>query len=70
MVTHNPELAEDYATRIVTLTDGVIRSDTDPYGPTAEGMRVSESPRRTKMSFLAALSLSFKNLTDEEGPLC
>ena len=33
MVTHNPELAEDYATRIVTLTDGVIRSDTDPYEP-------------------------------------
>lgn len=63
MVTHNPELAEDYATRIVTLTDGVIRSDTDPYEPTAEDMRVSEKPaRRTKMSFLTALSLSFKNL--------
>ena len=61
MVTHNPELAEDYATRIVTLTDGVIRS-------TAEDMRVSEKPaRRTKMSFLTALSLSFKNLMTKKG---
>ena len=68
MVTHNPELAEDYATRIVTLTDGVIRSDTDPYEPTAENMRVSEKPaRRTKMSFLTALSLSFKNLMTKKG---
>ena len=68
MVTHNPELAEDYATRIVTLTDGVIRSDTDPYEPTAEDMRVSEKPaRRTKMSFLTALSLSFKNLMTTKG---
>ena len=68
MVTHNPELAEDYSTRIVTLTDGVIRSDTDPYEPTAEDMRVSEKPaRRTKMSFLTALSLSFKNLMTKKG---
>ena len=68
MVTHNPELAEDYATRIVTLTDGVIRSDTDPYEPTAEDMRVSEKPARsTKMSFLTALSLSFKNLMTKKG---
>lgn len=68
MVTHNPELAEDYATRIATLTDGVIRSDTDPYEPTAEDMRVSEKPaRRTKMSFLTALSLSFKNLMTKKG---
>ncbi|WP_418470653.1 ATP-binding cassette domain-containing protein [Eggerthella sp.] len=68
MVTHTPELAEDYATRIVTLTDGVIRSDTDPYEPTAEDMRVSEKPaRRTKMSFLTALSLSFKNLMTKKG---
>lgn len=68
MVTHNPELAEDYATRIVTLTDGVIRSDTDPFDPTAEDMRESEKPaRRTKMSFLTALALSFKNLMTKKG---
>ena len=63
MVTHNPELAEQYATRIVNLADGVIRSDSDPYHPTAEDMRESEKPaRRTRMSFLTALALSFKNL--------
>ena len=50
MVTHNPELAEQYATRIVNLADGVIRSDSDPYRPTAEDMRESEKPaRRTRM---------------------
>ena len=68
MVTHNPELAEQYATRIVNLSDGVIRSDTDPFIPTAEDLRVSEKPvRRTKMSFLTALSLSFKNLMTKKG---
>src|SRR5699024_9620547 len=50
MVTHNPELAEQYATRIVNLADGVIRSDTDPFLPTAEDLRESDKPaRRTKM---------------------
>ena len=68
MVTHNPELAEEYATRIVNLADGVIRSDTDPFDPTVEDMRVSEKPvQRTKMSFLTALSLSFKNLMTKKG---
>ncbi len=68
MVTHNPELAEQYATRIVNLSDGRIRSDTDPFVPTAEDLRVSEKPvRRTKMSFLTALALSFKNLMTKKG---
>ena len=68
MVTHNPELAEQYATRIVNLADGVIRSDSDPYHPTAEDMRESEKPaRRTRMSFLTALALSFKNLMTKKG---
>lgn len=68
MVTHNPELAEEYATRIVNLADGVVRSDTDPYLPTVEDMRQSEKPvQRTKMSFLTALSLSFKNLMTKKG---
>ncbi|WP_080802022.1 ATP-binding cassette domain-containing protein [Arabiibacter massiliensis] len=68
MVTHNPELAEQYATRIVNLSDGIIRSDTDPYEPTAEDMRLSEKPvQRTKMSFLTALALSFKNLMTKKG---
>lgn len=68
MVTHNPELAEEYATRIVNLSDGVIRSDTDPFVPTAEDLRESEKPaRRTRMSFFTALALSFKNLMTKKG---
>ena len=68
MVTHNPELAEQYATRIVNLADGVIRSDTDPYEPTPEEMRLSDKPvRRTSMGFLTALSLSFNNLMTKKG---
>lgn len=68
MVTHNPELAEEYATRIVNLADGVIRSDTNPFDPSEEDMRESEKPvQRTKMSFFTALSLSFKNLMTKKG---
>ncbi len=68
MVTHNPELAEQYATRIVNLTDGVIASDTDPYEPTEEEMRLSDKPiRKTRMSFLTALGLSFNNLMTKKG---
>ncbi len=69
MVTHNPELAEQYATRIVNLADGVIRSDTDPYEPTAEEIAAVQAkpPRRTSMSFLTALSLSANNLMTKKG---
>ncbi len=68
MVTHNPELAEKYATRIVELADGEIRSDTMPYAPTPEEMRLSEKPiRRTRMGFLTALGLSFNNLMTKKG---
>ena len=68
MVTHNPELAEEYATRIVTLTDGVVRNDTDPYLPTPEEMHASQKQvRRTSMSFFTALSLSFNNLMTKKG---
>ena len=69
MVTHNPELAEQYATRIVTLADGTIRDDTDPYEPTeAEIAEATAKPaRRTSMSFLTALSLSANNLMTKKG---
>lgn len=68
MVTHNPELAVQYATRIVNLTDGVITSDSDPYEPTEEEMRLSDKPiRKTRMSFLTALGLSFNNLMTKKG---
>ena len=61
MVTHNPELAERYATRIVNLHDGVILSDSDPFEPdTDEGAH--RSMGRASMSVLTALSLSFNNL--------
>lgn len=68
MVTHNPELAENYATRIVNLADGHIVSDSDPFAPTEQQIDDSERPmRRTSMSFLTALSLSFNNLMTKKG---
>ena len=68
MVTHNPELAAEYATRTVNLADGVIRSDTNPYFPTEEEMHLSRKrTRRTSMSFLTALALSFNNLMTKKG---
>ena len=64
MVTHNPELAHQYATRIVQLKDGVIRSDTDPFEPDAAQLAppVHKSMGRSSMSPLTSLSLSFNNL--------
>ncbi len=68
MVTHNPELAEEYATRIVHLADGEIKSDTDPFEPTEEEMHESEKEvRPASMSFLTALSLSFNNLMTKKS---
>ena len=69
MVTHNPELAEQYATRIVNLADGVIKSDTRPFDPDAsnEPRREAKVARQTSMSFFTALSLSFKNLLTKKG---
>ena len=69
MVTHNPELADKYATRIVRLTDGVIRADTDPYTPPeAEKEPVHKKwARRSSMSFLTALALSFQNLRSKKA---
>ena len=69
MVTHNPDLAEQYATRTVTLADGVLRSDTDPYEPTEEEIAAAHAKptKRTRMSFLTALSLSANNLMTKKG---
>lgn len=69
MVTHNPELAEEYATRIVDLKDGKIRSDTNPY--LVENQE-EEKPKhknmgKTSMSFLTSLVLSFNNLKTKKG---
>ncbi|MCB0043682.1 MAG: ABC transporter ATP-binding protein, partial [Caldilinea sp.] len=55
MVTHNPELAEQYANRIVNLRDGVVVGDTNPFDPSTGDMRVSEKDvKKTSMSFLTA----------------
>ncbi|MBQ1975004.1 MAG: ABC transporter ATP-binding protein, partial [Ruminococcus sp.] len=61
MVTHNPELAEQYATRIVTLKDGQITSDSDPYAPQAQET-VHKNMGKASMSLLTSLALSFNNL--------
>ena len=71
MVTHNPELAESYATRIVTLKDGKITSDSNTY----DGKRktkldqklAARKKRKTKMSFFTAFTLSLKNLLTKKG---
>ena len=63
-VTHNAELAEKYATRIVRLKDGVIEDDTDPFEPEAadNGPAVHRNMGKASMSFGTALALSFNNL--------
>ena len=67
MVTHNPELAHQYATRIVELADGRITADSDPFDPSAAPRRDAKPARRTSMSFLTALGLSFNNLMTKKG---
>ena len=69
MVTHNPELAEAYATRIVHLKDGKIRSDTHPFRPDGglPAAPVHKNMGKASMSFLTALSLSFNNLRTKKA---
>ena len=71
MVTHNPELAKEYSTRIITLKDGKITSDTNPYDgriDTSENNEEQkEKTKKTNMSLLTALSLSFNNLMTKKG---
>ncbi len=81
MVTHNPELAEKYATRIVRLKDGLVEADSNPYTEEQSEEkwdvdREAESVRnkkkegkkaRAKMSFLTSLSLSARNLLTKKG---
>ena len=66
MVTHNPELAETYSTRIVKLRDGQITSDSNPY-TADEQPAVSQKRKKISMSFRTALSLSFNNLRTKKG---
>lgn len=68
MVTHNPDLAEKYTNRIIELKDGMVIGDTNPH-KTEEGKQalVKKSSRKTRMSFLTAVSLSISNLLTKKG---
>lgn len=78
MVTHNPELAQQYSSRIVRLLDGRITDDSNPYNPvectatspsadSADGKRKKEKKNRTSMSIFTAFSLSLNNLMTKKG---
>ena len=69
MVTHNPELAETYANRIVRVRDGRIIDDSNPYYVDADGLEAPKHKNmgRASMSFFTALSLSFNNLRTKKG---
>lgn len=67
MVTHNPQLAKTYSTRIVQVLDGNILSDSNPYEPTKEKIQDDIQFTKTKMSFMTALALSFNNLLTKKG---
>ena len=71
MVTHNSELAKEYSSRIINIKDGKIISDTDPYDGkvnTKDKKKIAiNKNKKTKMSFVTALSLSFNNLMTKKG---
>ena len=76
MVTHNPQLAEEYSDRIVRIKDGLITSDSDPVDPARERLTQEQIQEhavadackgKRSMSFLSALSLSFNNLMTKKG---
>ncbi len=68
MVTHNPDLANEYSNRIINLKDGEITSDTNPYdGKEKEEDKEDLKNKKTTMSFLTALSLSYNNLMTKKG---
>ena len=66
MVTHNPELADQYANRIIRLQDGKITDDSNPFNTEHEEKRV-EKTQKTTMSFFTALSLSLNNLLTKKA---
>lgn len=67
MVTHNPDLAYQYATRIVNLADGKITDDSDPFDVADATRREAKPTRKTSMSFVTALGLSARNLMTKKG---
>ena len=67
MVTHNPELASEFSNRIITLKDGRITSDSNPFDGKDKKEELENKSKKTSMSFLTALSLSFNNLMTKKG---
>jgi energy-coupling factor transporter ATP-binding protein EcfA2 len=67
MVTHNNELAEEYANRIVRLKDGQVASDSNPFDPPSDFEFAVRDVRKASMSFITAISLSFSNLMTKKG---
>ena len=67
MVTHNPELAKNYATRIINIKDGKVVDDTNPYKDVKSKVIEENFTKRTSMSLLTAFSLSFNNLMTKKG---
>ena len=72
MVTHNPELADEYSNRIIKLLDGEVISDSNPYTSEEKDdipsdKHANKKKEKTSMSFLTALSLSFNNLLTKKG---
>ena len=71
MVTHNPDLAENYSTRIIKLLDGKITSDTNPYDGSVDTKidleLTKKKTKKTSMSFMTALGLSLNNLMTKKG---
>ena len=65
MVTHNPNLAQEYATRIVNFQDGKILNDSNPFNPEKE--KDTFKLKRTKMSYWNAIKLSFTNIMTKKG---
>lgn len=66
MVTHNPDLAEQYSTRIIRLLDGEVKSDSDPFDGVSETEGKAKG-RKTSMSFFTAMALSLNNLMTKKG---
>lgn len=67
MVTHNPDLAAQYSTRIIKLLDGEVKSDTNPFDGIEKAEKSSNKTKKSKMSFKTAFSLSLNNLMTKKG---
>jgi len=67
MVTHNPELAKEYSTRIIDIKDGIIENDSNPFNEMVTYEKNKKVKNKSNMSFKTALSLSLKNLMTKKG---